>query len=77
MMVMSYQLAFPDTPIPYIGWMLGEDGILSPDMYNAFGAMHGTIMIFLGVVPVLVGAFGNYVVPLQVGAPVIGLNDSG
>jgi cytochrome c oxidase subunit 1 len=30
--------------------------------------MHGTIMIFLGVVPMGVGAFGNYLVPLQVGA---------
>ncbi len=69
MMVMRYQLAYPDMPVPFVGWMIGNDGILSPDMYNAFGAMHGTIMIFLGVVPVLVGAFGNYVVPLQVGAP--------
>lgn len=69
MMVMRYQLAYPDTPVPFVGWMIGNDGILSPDMYNAYGAMHGTIMIFLGVVPVLVGAFGNYVVPLQVGAP--------
>ena len=33
------------------------------------GAMHGTIMIFLGIVPLAVGAFGNYIVPLQIGAP--------
>ncbi len=31
--------------------------------------MHGTIMVFLGIVPLAVGAFGNYVVPLQIGAP--------
>jgi len=31
--------------------------------------MHGTIMIFLGVVPLAVGGFGNYVMPLQIGAP--------
>ena len=30
--------------------------------------MHGTIMIFLGIVPLAVGAFGNYLVPLQIGA---------
>jgi len=30
--------------------------------------MHGTVMIFLAVVPLLVGAFGNYLVPLQLGA---------
>merc|ERR1711959_204210 len=29
----------------------------------------GTIMVFLGVVPLAVGAFGNYMVPIQVGAP--------
>jgi cytochrome c oxidase subunit 1 len=43
-------------------------GILPPETYNMFGAMHGTIMVFLGVVPLAVGAFGNYLVPLQVGA---------
>jgi cytochrome c oxidase subunit 1 len=31
--------------------------------------MHGTIMIFLGVVPLAVGGFGNFVIPLQIGAP--------
>ena len=43
--------------------------MLTPDGYNAFGAMHGTIMVFLGVVPLAVGGFGNYVLPLQIGAP--------
>ncbi|MBI4428038.1 MAG: cbb3-type cytochrome c oxidase subunit I [Ignavibacteriales bacterium] len=51
----------------------GEDrmpgGIMLPEFYNQLGAMHGTIMVFLGVVPLAVGAFGNYVVPLQIGAP--------
>jgi cytochrome c oxidase subunit 1 len=31
--------------------------------------MHGTIMVFLGIVPLAFGGFGNYVVPLQIGAP--------
>ena len=31
--------------------------------------MHGTIMVFLGVVPLAVGGFGNFVLPLQIGAP--------
>jgi len=44
-------------------------GAMLPEFYNTLGAMHGTIMIFLGVVPLAVGGFGNYVVPLQVGAP--------
>ena len=44
-------------------------GILSADGYNEHGAMHGTIMVFFGIVPVAFAAFGNYVVPLQIGAP--------
>ena len=68
MMIMRWQLAYPNTEIPMVGWMF-ENKMLSPDMYNSFGAMHGTIMIFLGVVPIVVGAFGNYIVPLQIGAP--------
>ena len=70
MLVMRYQLAYSETPIPFIGaWLFPETGgVMLPDKYNMFGAMHGTVMIFLGVVPLAVGAFGNYLVPLQVGA---------
>ena len=69
MMVMRWQLAYPETPIPFVGSIFGDDGILLPEIYNSLGAMHGTIMIFLGIVPLAVGAFGNYLVPLQIGAP--------
>ena len=47
----------------------GALGVLSSDGYNTFGAMHGTIMVFFGIVPVAFAAFGNFVVPLQIGAP--------
>lgn len=69
MMIMRWQLAYPGTPVPLIGFLLGEGGMLLPEVYNSLGAMHGTIMIFLGVVPLAVGAFGNYFIPLQIGAP--------
>jgi len=73
MMIMRWQLAYPGQQLPVIGKLLGEQrmpgGVMTPDFYNSLGAMHGTIMIFLGVVPLLVGAFGNYVMPLQIGAP--------
>ncbi len=69
MMIMRWQLAYPESSIPLIGSIFGEDGMLLPEIYNSLGAMHGTIMIFLGVVPLAVGAFGNYFVPLQIGAP--------
>ena len=68
MMIMRYQLAYPESPIPIVGALLGDGGLLPPEMYNSLGAMHGTIMIFLGVVPLAFGAFGNYFLPLQIGA---------
>ncbi len=100
MLVMRWQLARPDTVVPWIGPMMAHletwlnmhhplaadgspghwfwlraltdifpGGKLSPDGYNSFGAMHGTIMVFFGIVPVAFAAFGNFVVPLQIGAP--------
>lgn len=75
MMLMRWQLAYPGEAFPWkwLGSLLGAermpDGIMLPEFYNQLGAMHGTIMVFLGVVPLAVGAFGNYVMPLQIGAP--------
>ena len=73
MMMMRWQLAYPGQAIPIIGGLLGETlvdkGAMLPSFYNSLGAMHGTIMVFMGIVPLAVGAFGNYVVPLQIGAP--------
>jgi cytochrome c oxidase subunit 1 len=72
-LLMRWQLAWPGTPIPFIGALLPEaiapGGVMLPELYNQLGAMHGTIMIFLGIVPMGVGFFGNYFLPLQIGAP--------
>jgi len=77
MMLMRWQIAYPGKPMPVVGEflqkLLGDEmvnkGVMLPDLYNAFGAMHGTIMVFLAIVPVAFAAFGNFVVPLQIGAP--------
>jgi cytochrome c oxidase subunit 1 len=76
MMMMRWQIAHPGQPIPMVGALLerilgdvAAKGIMSPDLYNSFGAMHGTIMVFLAIVPLAFAAFGNYVVPLMIGAP--------
>jgi cytochrome c oxidase subunit I len=72
MMLMRWQLAYPGKPLPIIGKLFGSSmpgGVMTPDFYNSLGAMHGTIMVFLGIIPVAFGGFGNYIVPLQIGAP--------
>src|SRR5438270_915765 len=53
-LVMRVQLTRPDSHV------------LSPQTYNQFFTMHGTLMIFLFNTPVLAG-FGNYLLPLQLG----------
>src|SRR5436309_7330672 len=73
MMLMRWQLAYPGAALPVLGGLFGDvrmpGGSMNPDFYNELGAMHGTIMVFLGVVPLAVGGFGNFVMPLQIGAP--------
>jgi cytochrome c oxidase subunit 1 len=54
-LLMRIQLAQPDSKF------------LSPDMYNQIFTMHGTTMIFLVVMPLSAG-FGNYLIPLMIGA---------
>ncbi len=78
MMMMRWSIAYPNEPVPtWMSWVFSDnwqgrwltDGKVTGETYNMFGAMHGTIMVFLGVVPLGFGAFGNYVTPLQIGAP--------
>src|ERR1041385_4494013 len=58
MLMMRWQIAHPGEAIPLIGRfleaILGEpakEGKISLDLYNSFGAMHGTIMVFMAIVP--------------------------
>ncbi len=72
MLLLRWQLAWPGQPIGIATTIFGETnapgGILLPEFYNQLVAMHGSVMIFLAVVPLATGAFGNYLVPLQIGA---------
>ena len=76
MLLMRWQMAHPGQPVPVFGWLLEKTlgqvaarGAMSADLYNSFGAMHGTIMVFLAIVPLAFVAFSNFVLPLQIGAP--------
>jgi cytochrome c oxidase subunit 1 len=74
MILMRWQLAWPGQPLPaLLAAGLGEanapGGIMLPEFYNQLVAMHGSVMVFLAVVPLAAGAFANYFVPLRIGAP--------
>ena len=55
------QMAFPGMNVP--GW-----GLVTPADYNTLVTNHGAIMIFWVAMPVLIAAFGNYLIPLMIGA---------
>ncbi|MBI1995332.1 MAG: cbb3-type cytochrome c oxidase subunit I [Deltaproteobacteria bacterium] len=59
--LIRWQIAHPDTEAP--GW-----GFIAPDFYNMLVTMHGTIMVFFVAMPILLAAFGNFLIPLMIGA---------
>ncbi|MFG0331580.1 MAG: cbb3-type cytochrome c oxidase subunit I [Phycisphaerales bacterium] len=72
-----WQIAWPfDISQPLPGARLIEDfftastqaTIIPGDFYNMLFTMHATFMIFFVIIPILVGAFGNILIPLQIGA---------
>src|SRR5262245_5095074 len=72
-MIMRWQLGFPNEPLPG-GKLLSQavvdaNGVALPELYNASVTMHGTIMVFFAIMPLLVGVWANYLIPLQLGAP--------
>ena len=48
--------------------MLPGRTIMGPETYNAVFTLHGVIMVFLFILPSFPGAFGNLIMPIQIGA---------
>ncbi len=71
-MLMRWQLAYPGKPLPLLGQIFPDSmmvgGIMLPEFYNMLFTMHASVMIFFAIIPILVGAFANYLIPLQIGA---------
>ena len=70
-MLIRWQLGFPGKALTFMGHVAPTGmpgGVMLPDFYHMLFTMHATIMIFFAVIPLLLGGFGNYIVPLMIGA---------
>ena len=62
-LLMRLHLAWPATH-----WFFFKGGIMTPEQYLALVTMHGTIMIFMVLTTAPQSGFGNYFLPIQIGA---------
>src|SRR6185369_10504367 len=70
-MFMRLQLAWPTEHWPTLEkiFPLAFQGtVMDPAFYVSLVTMHGTIMVFFLFTAVLTGGFGNFLIPLQIGA---------
>ncbi len=69
-LLIRWQIAMPGQPIPVVGKFLfpSLNGAIPPEGYTMIITMHGTIMIFFAITPMLIGAYGNFCIPLMIGA---------
>jgi cytochrome c oxidase subunit 1 len=69
-LLVRLQVGYPEGTAPLIGrWLPPSWGErMSPDFYAMIFSMHATIMIFFVIIPLLTGAFGNFTIPLMIGA---------
>lgn len=65
------QLGFPSRPWPFLENLFPvgmAGGIMTPEFYVSLFTMHGTIMVFFLLSLLPVSGFGNFLIPLQIGA---------
>ncbi len=67
-LAVRYQIAWPNQGIPILNQLYGENVVKDQKFYNMLFTMHATFMIFFAIIPLLVGFFGNYLIPLKIGA---------
>ena len=66
-----FNLAWPGTELPLLETLFpvgAPGGVMTPEFYLAFLTMHGTIMVFFVLTTAPQGGFGNYFLPIQIGA---------
>jgi cytochrome c oxidase subunit 1 len=69
-MLIRWQWAYSGQKVPLVGEVMfrRSGGVITPSAYNTVFTMHGLIMIFFAITPVMIGAFGNFCIPLMIGA---------
>src|SRR5881398_1365090 len=70
-MQMRWQLGFPGKPMPGGGLLpesMAAGGVILPEYYVQLVSMHGTFMVFFAIMPLLVGVYANFLIPLKLGA---------
>ena len=69
-MLIRWQWAFPGKPVPLLGDLIFPEsgGAVTPAAYNSLFTVHGLVMIFFAITPMVIGAFGNLCIPLMIGA---------
>src|SRR6202162_5365079 len=53
---------------PLAKWWFFKGGLMTPEQYLALMTMHGTIMVFMVLTTAAQSGFGNYFLPIQIGA---------
>ena len=69
--IMRVHLVWPNAPIPGLGWLSkvgAPGGVVTPEYYLQLMTMHGTLMVFFVLTNAPFAAFGNYFLPIQIGA---------
>src|SRR6516162_4829224 len=68
-LLVRIQIAWPNGNIPILSTLFPRHwgGKLDQDFYTMLFSMHATVMIFFVIIPLLTGAFGNFLIPLMIG----------
>jgi cytochrome c oxidase subunit 1 len=69
--LMRLQLGWPNQEFGFLKWILpnaAANGTISPELYLSLMTMHGTMMVFFVLTTAPQGGFGNYFLPIQIGA---------